>query len=83
MKKITSDKPIPNIKQGDIISFDYNGDSHTALVFRKTSDGELRLISLNHKCSVWVDIEKWWFSQMDNGFDNIEVLNSGTILVVT
>jgi len=84
LELLEKNKPIriPPVKQGNIISFVYEGDTHTGLFYKETDEGFLKLVSLNHKCGVWSKIDDWWYTEK-NLFENIEVLGEGTVLVVT
>jgi len=84
LELLEKNKPvrIPAVKQGNIISFVYEGATHNGLFYKETSEGCLQLVSLNHECGVWSNIDVWWHTEK-NLFEDIEVLGAGTVLVVT
>lgn len=72
----------PKVKQGDIISFNYEGDIHIGLFYRETDDSDLKLVSLNHEISVWSHLVEWWDLDNTNSFTDVEILSPGTTLTV-
>lgn len=75
----SSKEEIPDIKCGDIITFECEHDSQIALVYKETKNGGLKIVSLNNICLVWGQVEDWW-NNGSNMFKNIKVMKPGTKL---